>query len=204
MAITLSKLTCPPSEKGSILKENEFACKNTIISDGTNVHIYTSEGAVHQVENDLIPVWCLLDTYHFSFNPSLAEHDMPCLSKQCRSRSVGFWRSQLIWICTVIKYVNFYQKPWSSNLIGWKLENGRGILIYSARQGLNADQGHDVRLMHTTFHFFLIKVISFIVDTTAWSEPCENVSSGICGQRKPRSACASAQSNQGFHCPLTE
>ena len=35
------------------------------------------------------------------FNPSLAEHDMPCLSKQCRSRSVGFWRSRLIWICTV-------------------------------------------------------------------------------------------------------
>ena len=34
-------------------------------------------------------------------NPSLAKHDMPCLSKQCRSRSVGFWRSQLIWICTV-------------------------------------------------------------------------------------------------------
>ena len=34
-------------------------------------------------------------------NPFLAEHDMPCLSKQCRSRSVGFWRSQLIWICTV-------------------------------------------------------------------------------------------------------
>ena len=24
-----------------------------------------------------------------------------CLSKQCSSRSVGFWRSQLIWICTV-------------------------------------------------------------------------------------------------------
>ena len=23
-------------------------------------------------------------------NPSLAEHDMSCLSKQCRSRSVGF------------------------------------------------------------------------------------------------------------------
>ena len=23
-------------------------------------------------------------------NPSLAEHDTPCLSKQCRSRSVGF------------------------------------------------------------------------------------------------------------------
>ena len=25
------------------------------------------------------------------------------IDKQCRSRSVGFWRSQLIWICTVCK-----------------------------------------------------------------------------------------------------
>ena len=30
------------------------------------------------------------------------------------------------------------------------------------------------------------------------------MSSGICGQRSPRSACASAQSDQGFHCPLIE
>ena len=34
-------------------------------------------------------------------NPCPAEPDMTCLWKQCRSRSVGFWRSQLIWICTV-------------------------------------------------------------------------------------------------------
>ena len=55
-------------------------------------------------------------------NPSLAEHDMPRLSKQCRSSSAGFWRSALF----VIKYmyVNVYQKPGSSNLIGWKLEVG--------------------------------------------------------------------------------
>ena len=39
-----------------------------------------------------------LPTSFGRLNPSLAEHDMPCLSKQCRSRSVG--RSQLIWICT--------------------------------------------------------------------------------------------------------
>ena len=32
----------------------------------------------------------------------------------------------------------------------------------------------------------------------------ENVSSGICGQRRPRSACASAQSDQGLHYLLTE
>ena len=30
------------------------------------------------------------------------------------------------------------------------------------------------------------------------------VSSGICGQRRPRSACASAQSDQGLHYPLSE
>ena len=35
------------------------------------------------------------------FNPSPAEPDMSCLCKQCRSRSVGFWRSKLIWIYTV-------------------------------------------------------------------------------------------------------
>ena len=32
----------------------------------------------------------------------LLNPDIPCLCKQCRSRSFGFWRwSQLIWICTV-------------------------------------------------------------------------------------------------------
>ena len=31
----------------------------------------------------------------------LLNPDIPCLCKQCRSRSVGFWRSQLIWLCTV-------------------------------------------------------------------------------------------------------
>ena len=31
----------------------------------------------------------------------LLNPDIPCFCKQCRSRSEGFWRSQLIWICTV-------------------------------------------------------------------------------------------------------
>ena len=31
-----------------------------------------------------------------------------------------------------------------------------------------------------------------------------DASSGICGQRKPRSACASAQSDRGLCCPQTE
>ena len=64
---------------------------------------------------------------HHLFNPSLAEHDMPCFSKQCRSRSVGFCSEEANWSGSalfVIKYVNSYQKPRSSNLIGWKLEVG--------------------------------------------------------------------------------
>ena len=37
-----------------------------------------------------------------------------------------------------------------------------------------------------------------------WAVPYENMSSAICGQRRPRSACASPQSDQGLHCLLTE
>ena len=46
----------------------------------------------------------------------------------------------------VIKYVNFYQNPRSSNLIG-----GRGILIHSARHGLNnINMGTQKRYIHGT------------------------------------------------------
>ena len=45
---------------------------------------------------------------------------MPCLSKQCRSRSVGFWRSQLIWICTVCHYVNYIN---NLDQVIWLAEN---------------------------------------------------------------------------------
>ena len=43
----------------------------------------------------------------------LLNPDMLCLCKQCRSRSVGFWRSQLIWICTVCHSVfEFTSTTW--------------------------------------------------------------------------------------------
>ena len=62
----------------------------------------------------------------------LLNPDIPCLCKQCRSRSVGFWRSQLIWTALfVILYVNLYQQPGSSNLIGWKLEMGWHLNLFS-------------------------------------------------------------------------
>ena len=68
------------------------------------------------------------------FNPSLAEHSMPCLSKQCRSRSVGF---RLIWICTVCHLICEFLLKTRIKKSDWlQIRSGRGILIYSARQGL--------------------------------------------------------------------
>ena len=71
--------------------------------------------------------------------------DMPCLCKQWRSRSVGFCRSQLIWICTICHSVfefcinNPDQVIWLAENEKWarlNMRSRRGILIYSAWQGL--------------------------------------------------------------------
>ena len=45
--------------------------------------------------------WLFLTVYPIPLTLVLLNPDILCLCKQCRSRSVGFWRSQLIWICTV-------------------------------------------------------------------------------------------------------
>ena len=62
----------------------------------------------------------------FSLTLVLLNPDIPCLGKQCRSRS----GSSLF----AIQYVNLYQQSGSSNLTGWKLEVG------IAGQGLNSDK----------------------------------------------------------------
>ena len=62
----------------------------------------------------------------------LLNPDIPFLCKQCRSRSVGFWRSQLIWICTVCHEVcELISTTWML-----KIRSGCGLLIYSAGQDL--------------------------------------------------------------------
>ena len=48
------------------------------------------------------------------------------------------------------------------------------------------------------------KEIQVMVEQLMCTAPFENVSLGICGQHRPKSACASAQSDQGHHCPLTD
>ena len=63
----------------------------------------------------------------------LLNPDIPCLCKQCRSRSVGFWRSQLIWICTVWHSVcEFVSTTWIKQSDWLKSRSGCGILIDSA------------------------------------------------------------------------
>ena len=49
---------------------------------------------------------------------------MPCLCKQSRSRSTGFWRSQLIWICTVCHYVCKINKL---DQVTWLAENSKWV-----------------------------------------------------------------------------
>ena len=50
---------------------------------------------------------------HDHLTLALLNLDIPCICKQCRSRSVGFWRSQLIWICTVCHSVcEFISTSW--------------------------------------------------------------------------------------------
>ena len=64
----------------------------------------------------------------------LLNPDIPCLCKQC------FWRSQLIWICTVCHYVcEFIATIWIKWSDWLKIRSGSGILIYSAGQGLKLD-----------------------------------------------------------------
>ena len=67
----------------------------------------------------------------------LLNPDRPCFCKQCRSRSVGFFRSQLIWICSVCHSVYEFMSTFWIKLPDWlKIRSGRGILIYLAWQGL--------------------------------------------------------------------
>ena len=62
---------------------------------------------------------------------------MPWLWRQCRSRSFGFSRSQLIWICTVChSEFKLVSTTWIK-LSDWlKTRSGHSIFIYSTGQGL--------------------------------------------------------------------
>ena len=72
----------------------------------------------------------------------LLNPDTPCLCKQCKSRSVGFWWSQLIWICTICHLVcEFISTCWIKDSNWLTIGSGCGILIYSAGRGLKFHLG---------------------------------------------------------------
>ena len=81
----------------------------------------------------LIGLHCLLRQVYLNIlTLVLLNPDIPCLCKQCRSRSVGFCRSQLIWICTVchevcefIAIILIKQSDWL------KIRSRRGINLFS-------------------------------------------------------------------------
>ena len=56
------------------------------LSDPRLIWLRLLTGFEGKVERGLVQVSTFYKTF---LNPSLAEHDMPCLSKQCRSRSFG-------------------------------------------------------------------------------------------------------------------
>ena len=49
-----------------------------------------------------------------------------------------------------------------------------------------------------------LRVMVWLCSLIVRAAPCGNVSVSICRQQRPRSACASMQSDQGIHCPQTE
>ena len=78
-----------------------------------------------------------VQVFFVHINPCPAEPGYTLFCKQCRSRSVGFWRSQLIWICTVWHQECKFIATILIKYPDWlKIRSGRGILIHSAGQGL--------------------------------------------------------------------
>ena len=82
-----------------------------------------------------VTVFCIGDQVLITL--VLLNPDIRCLCKQCRSGSVGFWRSQLIWIYTVCHSVCEFISSILIKQYDWlKIWIGCGVLIYSAGQGI--------------------------------------------------------------------
>ena len=94
--------------------DNKFKCQTKlsfsikILSFGAIEHPFSvntfSEGGKSNFDRVVSLVSYLFHGRFFLLNLLtlvLLNPDIPCLCKQCRSRSVGFWRSKLILICTV-------------------------------------------------------------------------------------------------------
>ena len=111
---------------------------------------------IDQAENSLQIKYILVILIYIKINPNnnvLLNPERPCYCKQCRSRSVGFWRSQLIWTCTVCHSVYELMSTIWIKIPDWlKIRIGCGILIYSAWHGLRVR----FRLNKTRFSILVV------------------------------------------------
>ena len=83
------------------------------------------------------------------------------------------------WFCCMFCASNMLDICFKTNLTGYRI-----VIV----------QYHSQKRMQMLWHKPVNK----------WAALSEHVSSGICGERKLRSACTSAQSDQDIRCPLTE
>ena len=74
----------------------------------------------------------------------LLNPDILCLCKQCWSRSVGFWRSQLIWIYTVCHSVcEFISTIWIKIWLAVNLKRVWHVNLFS-RTGVNTGLSNEI------------------------------------------------------------
>ena len=101
-------LELPQQEDSNQYLKQTFLWQNTILilPYVFGQKIWANSADPDQMPQNIISDQCLYFCHSdHSFTDKLTlvllNPDMPCLCKQCRSTSVGFWRSQMIWICTV-------------------------------------------------------------------------------------------------------
>ena len=110
-------------------------CKSTI-----HIHVHQKSKPIPYSASIYFDKGCCQSPEHF-LTLVMLNPDIPCLCKPCRSRSVGFWRSQLIWICTVCHYACEFIATIPIKLSDWlKIRSGHGNLIYSAGQCQNPSE----------------------------------------------------------------
>ena len=178
-----------PADKRSTLKQ-----KNT--NKGSKFFSFQKEGEVinrvASPESVCIPFkLVILDRNStLNINPLFCWTRIDPAFANCRSRSVGFWRSQLIWICTVCHQVHeFMSTIWIKRSDWLTIRSGCGISIYSAGQELMQLQMSQATKLHVrpakTEINLRIRVVN-LISVSAWHSVRSKASSG--GQRRHWSA----------------
>ena len=99
---------------------------------GSNQLVNGSHSIVSLWKSTYLPSKNFTSFFILKLTLVLLTPDMPCLCKQCRSRSVGFWRSQLIWICIICHEVcEFVSTTWITTVIDWKIKKWGWHLNFS-------------------------------------------------------------------------